>query len=220
MDVVAIMGNGPTDHIPDLQEYLDEVDFWIGVDQGALWLITSGINVDYAVGDFDSVDEKEMQTIKEQVKQFERHLAEKDATDLELAIQKVKEMSPQKVYLFGLTGGRLDHEFINTQMLLQLLENENSIEGKIIDRWNQIELKKPGTYGISKDKCYPYVSLIPFTKHVDNLTLEGFYYPLKNHRLSWGSSLCLSNEIEEEEGIVSFHDGLLLVIKSRDIEGS
>ena len=53
---IAIMGNGPTELLPDLTKYKNEIDVWIGADRGALILIHHGIEVGYAVGDFDSID--------------------------------------------------------------------------------------------------------------------------------------------------------------------
>ena len=44
----------------------------------------------------------------------------------------------------------------------------------------------------------------------------GFKYPLKDHTLVFEQSLAISNELEAEEGIISFSEGKLLLIESRD----
>ena len=48
------------------------------------------------------------------------------------------------------------------------------------------------------------------------VTLTGFKYPLKDHTLVFEQSLTISNELEAEEGIISFSEGKLLLIESRD----
>lgn len=58
MTNVGIVGSGPTQQLPDLLLYTDEIDYWIGADSGALSLMDQQITGDYAVGDFDSVTEE------------------------------------------------------------------------------------------------------------------------------------------------------------------
>src|SRR5699024_5971029 len=73
MQAVAIVGGGPVDHIPDLKEYEDEIDLWIGADGGALKLAESGITIGYAVGDFDSIDETQNAMINDNTTNFDEH---------------------------------------------------------------------------------------------------------------------------------------------------
>ncbi|MFP3490646.1 thiamine diphosphokinase, partial [Staphylococcus sp. SIMBA_130] len=49
-------------------------------------------------------------------------------------------------------------------------------------------------------------------------TLVGYRYPLIERHISWGSSLCISNELVEENGSYSFSSGILLVVRSSDAE--
>ena len=51
---------------------------------------------------------------------------------------------------------------------------------------------------------------------VENLTLLGFKYPLSNRHISFGSTLCISNELISEYGTYSFTSGILLTIRSKD----
>src|SRR5690625_1564074 len=108
MRTIAIMGNGPVDMLPDLHIYQNDIDLWIGADRGALTLIQRKIAVDYAVGDFDSINQQEKEKIKHTAAYFETYPTEKDKTDIEIALLKAFELKPDKVYLFGVTGGRLD----------------------------------------------------------------------------------------------------------------
>lgn len=121
---IGIVGNGPIETLPDLKQYKDDVDVWIGADRGALYILNHGIKAYYAVGDFDSVNEEEKLKIKANAIVYEEYPARKDETDLELAIQKAFDKDPSTIYLFGFTGGRLDHELINIQLLYRIRKRE------------------------------------------------------------------------------------------------
>ena len=67
-----------------------------------------------------------------------------------------------------------------------------------------------------KDQYGKYVSLLPYSDQVRGVTLTGFKYPLTDYTMGGFNSLGISNEITEEEAVISFMDGQLLVIESRD----
>lgn len=218
MHTVAIVGSGPMDHLPNLKQYENEVDCWIGADRGAFTLLENGITINHAVGDFDSIDQMQKEMITEHALHMEAYPVEKNETDLEIALQKAFSMKPANIYLFGVTGGRLDHALINMQLLHTIVHL--GIRGIMIDKWNQVELTQPGTYTVHKNEQYPYISFVPLTQYVKHLSLSGFYYTLKDHYLSWGSTRCISNELLAEQGSYSYEEGVLLLIKSRDLTDS
>ncbi|SFB19714.1 thiamine pyrophosphokinase [Lentibacillus halodurans] len=214
MSYVAIMGNGPQELIPDLSRYEAVIDVWIGADRGSLTLVKHNMTPHYAVGDFDSLDEAERETVRNRATVFDQYPSEKDETDLEIAIKTAYALNPEKIYLFGVTGGRLDHALINIQLLYSMMEQ--NIQGIIADQQNQLQLTEPGQHEISHDSHYPMISFIPYTKVVKRLTLEGFYYPLIDEIISWGSTRCISNKLISNFGTFSYKEGILLVIKSRE----
>src|SRR5699024_12586125 len=97
-------------------------------------------------------------TVQQNADVFEIHPPEKDKTDLEIALQKALSLEPDRIYLIGVTGGRLDHALINLQLLHKMIHN--NIRGTIIDKWNEVELAVPGTYNEQKSDLYPSVSFI------------------------------------------------------------
>ncbi|AIF43803.1 thiamine diphosphokinase [Virgibacillus sp. SK37] len=213
MRTIAIIGNSP-DTYPDLQIYKDDVNVWIGADRGSIELIRQEMPVDYAIGDFDSTTEEERVIIKGYCTEFEEYPSEKNETDLELALLKAFSLQPQRILLFGVTGGRLDHELVNIQLLYRIVCN--NIKGIIIDKNNILELTMPGIHKISLNAYYPTVSFIPYTKIVKGLSLTGFYYPLTKQNITWGSTLCISNKLIGKNGTFSYEEGILLLVKSRD----
>ncbi|WP_404452550.1 thiamine diphosphokinase [Virgibacillus necropolis] len=214
MKTIGIVANGPEELIPDLDQYQEKIDIWIGADRGSLTIIMNGIKPDYALGDFDSINKQEEITIEKGSKSFTKFPVEKDQTDIEIAIEKALELNSDIIYFFGVTGGRLDHGLINIQMLYMLLKRKCT--GIIIDNSNRIEVFEPGSYQIFSEKEFPNISFVPFSEDVKGLSLSGFYYPLQNYHLFWGSTRCISNKLLLNNGTFSFDEGILLLIKSRD----
>lgn len=212
--IYNILAGGPIENLPDLHNYDGDHVCWIGVDRGVFHLLNEGITPTHIFGDFDSVSFHELEIIKENISNFDIYPSEKDETDLELALNWVILQNPSSIRMFGSTGGRLDHMLANIQLLIKPL-NEG-IGVVIIDHQNELTVKLPGEFTVMRDASFPYISFIPFSNHVDGLTLTGFKYPLKNCHISWGSTLCISNELISNIGTFSFLTGILIMIRSRD----
>ena len=63
-------------------------------------------------------------------------------------------------------------------------------------------------------KFCEYVSLVPLSDII--VTLEGFKYPLDKANVSFGTTICQSNEIKENEGCITVHKGIVAVCESKD----
>lgn len=211
---IGIVANAPKSLLPNFERFKDEIDCWIGVDKGTLHVLEQDISIDCAIGDFDSISEKEMTMIKSHAQSMKIFPREKDQTDLELAIDEAILRKPNHIYMFGVSGGRIDHSLINIQLLYHMLQK--GISGTIIDAFNELTMRNPGTYRIQQDPNYKYISFVPQTEFIEGLTLEGFAYPLYKHTIQWGQTICISNELIQDEGTYSYDRGILLEIKSRD----
>lgn len=210
---IGIVAGGPEQAIPKLNDYDDQVDLWIGADLGALYLAEAQLPIAHAIGDFDSVKEEKIAAIRQYANQFKQYPAEKNETDLELAVEKAIQYRPASIYLFGVTAGRLDHELANIQLLYYLLKR--GYKGTIIDHRNELTMYSAGEYCISA-KANQLISFIPFSEEISGLTLSGFYYPLENKTVRWGSTRCISNQLLSNEGTFSFTNGIIMVIKSTE----
>lgn len=51
---------------------------------------------------------------------------------------------------------------------------------------------------------------------MNGLTLKGFKYELNHRDIQKGRTLTISNEFLQDSGTISFHSGIVLVIKSTD----
>ena len=214
--MINIVGGGPVEHIPNLQDYNHEDCLWVGVDRGVSLLLSKGLIPTHAFGDFDSVSKAEMELIAQKVEHLHRYQIEKDEPDMELALDWAIKQVPDKIQIFGGTGGRLDHFFANVQLLLQPQHFQSSVEISIIDVQNELFVRPAGTYTLEKNLDKKYVSFIPLSQIIKNLSLKDFKYPLTDCHIPLGSTLCISNELLNEYGTFSFTEGILLVIRSRD----
>jgi thiamine pyrophosphokinase len=211
---MAILSGGPFDLLPNLKDDFFSDVSWVGVDRGTLTLLQAGITPVRAFGDFDSISYEDFQVLRQSGIPLSTFEAEKDATDLELALDWALSQKPDHCYLVGATGGRLDHMLVNIQFLIKGLGGATKVH--LLDQQNRVTLLDPGAYNIVKRPEFNYISLIAYTPEVRGLTLEGFKYPLVNQTLTWGSSLCVSNELHVPLGVLQFTQGLLLLIYSRD----
>lgn len=215
---ICIMAGGPSQLWPNLDEYQARADIWVGVDRGVLALLNHDIVPNYAVGDFDSVTKEELSFIQKNLSDISFFPSEKDETDLEIALHWAVGKKPNNIYIFGATGGRIDHFLANIQLLQQesILPFLEEINIYIIDKKNSFTVKTPGSYQIEKDSTKKYFSLLSVTKEVIGITLEGFKYPLNQAKLTRGSTLCISNELISDCGNVSFEKGIIMMVRSND----
>jgi thiamine pyrophosphokinase len=214
--IINIVAGGPEDLLPNLHDYNEETVTWVGVDRGVFNLLKREIKPAICFGDFDSVSSEELIYIKSRVEELKQYQPEKNETDMELALNWALEQNPEEIRMFGATGGRLDHLFANVQLLIDPLLKGKHANIYLIDRYNCMNLKGPGSYTLHKKAVEKYISFVPVTLNVRDLTLEGFKYPLKNRHISIGSTLCISNELISDDGTFSFSEGILIVIRSHD----
>src|SRR5450432_2459847 len=81
----------------------------IAADSGLSHAQELGLSVDLVVGDLDSVDDAELAAAVAAGAEIERHPPEKDATDLELALDAACTRRATHITIVGGHGGRLDH---------------------------------------------------------------------------------------------------------------
>jgi len=206
--VAHIVCGSPDLHLPE-----EFTGFIIGVDRGALNLIERKIDFDVAIGDFDSVSNEERQLIEENVKLIQELETDKDITDCEAAVEYAVKKGCERIFLYGTTGGRFDHQFATVGLMLKY--RKRGIQIHSFNEQNEIIVLEPNEYLLSaKDK--KYVSFFALEGAVENLTLEKVKYPLKDYRLEVDDSRCISNEPLELFFGLSFDAGYLLVIQSSD----
>ncbi|WP_294149245.1 thiamine diphosphokinase [uncultured Clostridium sp.] len=190
-------------------------DWVIAVDAGLEILNSLHIMPDEVVGDLDTVEQSVLKEYRDNPSvTFEIHQPEKDETDTELALLTAARCGCDRVDLLGALGGRMDHEISNIQLIYQFFKQ--GMEVCIYDAQNKLYLLDGGKVFRRSEIYGKYISFMPLTEVVSGLTLKGFKYPLNRRRIELGSCLCISNELNGEEGIMEVETGVLICVEAHD----
>lgn len=208
--VALIVGNGSDIDKSYIENF--NFDYVICADGGLEKVQKLNLIPDFILGDFDSVSNTVLENYKSLNIETVTFPAEKDYTDMELAINHAVIKGFKDIILVGATGTRLDHTVAN--MLLIEKYYKNNINIQILDNNNLIQM-------VTDNMKIPFrknhfISIIPLSESIEGLTLEGFKYPLHNVNVERGSTLCISNEISENLGVIKLNKGSAIVIVSRD----
>lgn len=196
-----------------------ENPYIIGVDKGLEVLEQLHIEPDLAIGDFDSAHDgiRAKYVSGSDAISCDRCIVlnpKKDYSDTHVAVQKALELSPRWITILGATGTRLDHTMANLGILKLILEA--GVCGQILDAHNRITLIDSCWSRKREDMYGPYISLIPYSDRVQGVTLSGFVYDVKNMTMIKEESIGISNELREEEGLITIGDGYLFVMETKD----
>lgn len=187
----------------------------IGADRGVRFLYRHHLIPDYIVGDFDSLPEEIVRYYKEETEvPIREYNPVKDASDTEMAVRLGMTLGSEKIMIFGATGGRLDHLWANVQTLM--IPFSAGIEAEILDSQNRIRLIGGETHLRKAETFGQYFSVFPLGETIYNFNIRGAKYPLEYHTLTPYDSLCVSNEIAEEEAVIDFPEGVVILMETRD----
>lgn len=189
-------------------------DMLIAADSGLETCHALGIMPDVMLGDYDSVSGQIKEYYQSCGVQAFTYPEKKDETDTELAVKFAINKHAGQIILYRATGSRMDHTLAN--LFLLQLGLEHGIDMQIRDKYNRIRLVK-GKFVLQKPAQFGnYISLLPLSQTVEDICLTGFRYPLEHARMVQGSSLGISNVLEEEQGVISAGSGILILIESKD----
>lgn len=205
-DTVIVVAGGPP---PAATRPLPASATVVAADGGVDHALALGLRVDVAIGDFDSVTPAGLAAAEASGASVERHPAEKDATDLELALDAAAAFEPRRVLVVGVAGGRLDH--LLAGLLLLGAERYAHVEVDAIAgaalvhviRGERVLEGEPGEL----------VSLLPLGGDAVGVTTDGLRYPLAGETLSAGSSRGVSNEFAAAPARVRVAGGVVLAVR-------
>lgn len=201
-----IAGGGRIDNLSWLKKTAEECDYIIAADKGYKTLKKADVEIDIAIGDFDSLGYVPEDVIVKKLK------AEKDDTDTMTAVRYALDKGAEEILILGGTGGRLDHTVANLQTLSFIAYH--SALGKLIDETNEIMGLIPGEYKF-QNRAGHSLSTFSMTDEVTGLCENGVKYPLDNAVLTNKFPLGVSNEIVEDFAVISFKSGILFVCLSK-----
>ncbi|HEL1628975.1 TPA: thiamine diphosphokinase [Streptococcus suis] len=205
---IAVIAGGSFDCLPE------PADLYVGVDAGSLRLLDHSLPLDWAIGDFDSVTSEELGRIKDQAGRFLQAPAEKDDTDLELALKEIFKAYPQaQVRIYGALGGRMDHMMANLFLVAEpdLASYMEQIE--LVDSQNVVRFRPAGQHRLSPIAGMKYISFIPSDQ--SRLTIRHAKYPLDASNYFFKKCYS-SNEFIDRDIDIQLDQGYVVLIYSKD----
>lgn len=181
----------------------------IAADRGLDHARTLGIDVAVAVGDFDSASAEAVAAAETAGVRFERHPPEKDATDLELALDAALELDPARILVLAEGGGRLDHLF--SALLLLASPRYASVElDAYLGRARMHVVRDERTV---QGQPGELVSLFALHGQAEGVRTDGLVYPLAGETLEPGSSRGVSNVFATASATIAVERGVLVAIR-------
>lgn len=183
-------------------------DCVIAADGGANLCDSWNWRVDAVVGDMDSIDPRVFARLQAGGVAFHRYPAEKDETDLEIALHLALEQGAREILIAGALGARIDHTLGNLALLA--LPALASTRACIVDGGQSIWLVRDRL--TIEGQPGDTLSLLPFGGGANGVSVTGVHWPLHDADLPVGPSLGISNRLTAPQAEVSVRNGALLAI--------
>ena len=207
---VAVVANGdlPAGSEVAVDHILAAADWVVAADGGLVHCRAVGRWPDLLVGDMDSAPGELVTQARSEGTRIVEHPADKDATDLELALAEAAAAGATSVTVVAPFGGRLDHELATVGLLAGPAWQEltiNATDGRrqlwIIRDELHLALEPGAT-----------VSLLPWGGDASGVSISGVQWPLDAARLPLGSTLGVSNVAADVDQHISVATGTLLAV--------
>ncbi|HEX5466394.1 MAG TPA: thiamine diphosphokinase [Candidatus Limnocylindrales bacterium] len=194
----------------------------VAADGGALAARALGLRPDVVVGDGDSLPAAERERLAGEGVAFEDWPTDKEASDLELALQRVLRAGPRRVAVLGAFGGeRLDQLLANVWLLdLPTLSGADGPELWFLDATTRLRLLVGPGRAELVGRPGDLISLLPFGGPAYGVRTEGLRFPLHDETLASGPSRGLSNVRLTQRAVVDLRSGRLLIVESHPVIGS
>ena len=205
--VVVVTGGDPLDGV-ELPPVPDGA-LVVAADSGVDRAHGLGLQVDVAVGDFDSVTAAGLDRAAEAGAKVDRHPEAKDATDLELALDVARSLDPDRIVVLGGHGGRLDHLLANALLLAQ----PALAEIDVVAQMGAARVTVVRTSAELRGQPGDLVTLLPLHGGARGVVTDGLLYPLQDEDLLPGSTRGVSNELVIPAAVVTVREGTLLAVQ-------
>ena len=180
-----------------------EGDLLIAADGGYEYLRAQGLQPDLLLGDFDSLEKVPagMETV--------RFPAEKDDTDMGLAVAEGIARGCTEFRIYGGSGDRPDHFFANLQLLCGL--SRQGMAGALVCPGFDVRAVTDGTLLLPPAAKGTVFSVFAFGGAAEGVSIRGGKYALEGVTVECTGSLGVSNEFLDGEVSVSVARGTLMV---------
>ncbi|MBQ9364525.1 MAG: thiamine diphosphokinase [Schwartzia sp.] len=164
------------------------------VDRGLDAARAAGLRPVRVIGDFDSVSKKNLGWLNKQSIPIDRYPKDKDFTDTQLALMRMRRFSPFSfMVLTGSFGGRLDHALSNVYSLIG-----SGLTGALADEHEFLLPLHGAASAIFHIKKIPsVVSLLPLSARATGVTLLGTKWQINGATLKQTMMNAISNRLDD-----------------------
>jgi thiamine pyrophosphokinase len=183
----------------------------VAADSGLDLALSLGRDVDLVVGDLDSVSAAALARARDAGARVDEHPRDKDATDLELALDAVLGAAVARVTVVGAGGGRLDHFLANVALLAAPKYSGLDVVALIGPaRVAIVTARRPAAV---RGRPGSTVTLLPYGGPCTGVATHGLRWPLRGEPLPPGTTRGVSNEMQDDTAEVSIDGGILVVVQ-------
>lgn len=207
---ILIFANGIITDYAVCRAYLPSAELIICADGGTMHTRQLGIVPNVVIGDLDSLNIAGRYRLKETETEFIQHSAQKDETDLELALRYAVDYGATEITIFGALGGRIDQTLANCYLLT--MKELRGVRVKIIEANQEIRLLCAPCTTTLEGRAGDTISLLPLSPEVRGIFTDGLAYPLRGGTLRMGAARGVSNELAAPIATVRVGEGLLLAV--------
>jgi len=207
MRQVLVVGAAPAPHADAFyRSLLASACAVVAADAAGEWCTMLGRLPDVVVGDFDSADPDEVDRLERLGVRIERHPADKDATDLELAVAVARKRWELPVCITAAFTGRLDHTLAALGLVLRAGRGARIAEPS----WRAWPCcaGRPLSLDLARGTTYSILAL----ERCEGVTALGGRWALEDASLEPLSGRGVSNEATGSGLQVSVRSGSLVVI--------
>lgn len=186
-----------------------DADIVIAVDGGGTLCLSAGVVPEAVVGDFDSLPAADLDRLLAQGVERIAYPADKDASDLELAVEEARRRGATSLTVTAAASGRLDH----TLAALGVLRSARDLAPRVVEPDFELWVLSPaGRASLTLSAAGATFSVLAFGSDAV-VSAQGVVWELDSARLVQESSLGLSNRIGPEgRAMISVTEGVVLVL--------
>jgi thiamine pyrophosphokinase len=202
------------DVAPEDRDVVAGAETVIAADGGALALERWGITPQMVVGDLDSLGFEKANDLGKRGAKVIPFPAEKDQSDLELAMRYALETGADDIVLVGVFGGRVDHLLANAMLLADPVYRRRGV--RAVHGRTQVRAVYANERVAIESPVGTTVTLLPVRGDASGVRTHGLRYSLAVETLQFGRSRGLSNVVSSLPAWVSIDQGVLLLIEERE----
>lgn len=212
----AIVANGDDDRLEEMAPALSAMDMVIAADGGADACLGIGVFPTLIIGDLDSVSPAARSRFEAAGVPFLQHPADKDQTDLELALDAALKRGATRITIYCAMGGRWD--MTAATLFLLMSPALKDIDTIVTDGRQHMRLIRGGETLTLPGRPGDTLSLLPLGVPARGVTATGVDWPLSNATLYPWQTRGVSNRFADGAADITVGDGTLLCVHSETAE--